>query len=53
MCDREYPRFLARCSRKFTPEYLEAKRLKEKARQHKYYIEVTKPKRKKLAPTHT
>jgi len=32
---------------KFTPEYLEAKRLKEKERQHRYYIEITKKKRKK------
>ena len=32
---------------KYSKEYLEAKRLKEKARQHKYYIEVTKPNRKK------
>lgn len=51
MCDREYPRFLPRCSKKFTPEYLEAKRLKEKKRQREYYLKVTKPKRQ--APTHT
>ncbi len=32
---------------KYSPEYLEAKRLKEKKRQHEYYLKVTKEKRKK------
>lgn len=31
---------------KFTPEYLEAKRLKEKKRQHEYYMTVTKHNRR-------
>ena len=30
---------------KYSPEYLEAKRLKEKKRQREYYLTVTKPKR--------
>ena len=33
---------------KFSKEYIEAKRLKEKERQRKYYMTVTKIKRKKL-----
>lgn len=33
---------------KFTPEYLEAKKLKEKQRQHNYYLRVTKPKRQSV-----
>jgi len=35
---------------KFTPEYLEAKRLKEKERQREYYLTVTKPKRQWILP---
>jgi len=39
---------------KFTPEYLEAKRLKEKERQREYYLTVTKPKRQwKTTPPHS
>lgn len=30
---------------KYSPEYLEAKRLKEKKRQHLFYVTKTKPKR--------
>ncbi len=41
---------------KYSPEYLEAKRLKEKKRQHEYYIKVTKKKReeeKQIPPLDT